>query len=97
MTFRGRIGQFFFFIGFVGLIIFIATDQANMPRYTYLCSGIVLFVIGIYMMWKYRNPPSPSERFRTWKRMQEGREQKRRNVEEQKYSAGDERSQSKGE
>lgn len=97
MTFAGRIGQFFFFIGFLGLIVFIATDQANMPRYTYLCGGVLLFVLGVYMMWKYRNPPAPSERFRTWKRLQEGREQKRRSIEEQKYAATDKRSQSKGE
>lgn len=97
MTFRGRIGQFFFFMGFLGLVIFFATEQAGIPRYTYLCAGTLLFVLGVYMMWKYRSPPTPSERFSTLRRLQENRELKRRNIEEQKYASTDERVQTKGE
>lgn len=96
MTFRGRIGQFFFFMGFLGLIIYFATDQADMPRYTYLCGGLLLFVLGLFMMWRYRNPPTPSERFSTLRRLRENREIKRRDMEEQKFSESDERMQSKG-
>lgn len=96
MTFRGRIGQFFFFMGFLGLVIYFATNQAGMPRYTFLCSGVLLFVLGVYMMWKYRNPPTPSDRFSTLRRMRENREIKRRSIEEQKYAASDERAQGKG-
>ncbi|MGW8249694.1 MAG: hypothetical protein ACWGO1_03560 [Anaerolineales bacterium] len=93
MTFRGRIGQFFFFMGFLGLIIFFATDQADMPRFTFLCAGVLLFVLGIYMMWKYRSPPTPSERFSTLRRLREGQETRRRDIEEQKFADTDERMQ----
>lgn len=96
MTFFGRIGQFLFFIGFLGLVIFFATDQAGMPRYTFFCGGFVMFIFGVYMMWRYRNPPEPSDRFRMLRRMSENRELKRQEIEKRKYAASDERRQSKG-
>jgi len=95
MSFYGRIGQFLFFLGFLGLIIFFASDQADMPMYIYFCAGSLLFLAGIYLMWKYRNPFTPSERFNTVRKMQEGRRVKRESLENAKYSQGEQRAQKK--
>jgi hypothetical protein len=92
MTLASRIGQFLFFMGFLGLIIFFATNQAGMPSYLYLCAGMVLLVFGIYLMWTYRNPPQPSDRFSTLRKMQTNRASKRESLEELKYSRGEQRS-----
>ena len=73
MPFPGRVGQFFFFIGFLALVIFYASDQAHSPIYTLLCSGVLLFPLGLYMMWRYRNPPPESDRFNTLRRMRQRR------------------------
>lgn len=89
MTTISRIGQFFFFLGFLCLIIFFATSQVDMPQYPYLCSGVVLFALGVYLMWTYRNPPQPSDRFSTWRKLSTNREKKRESLEEQKYSQGE--------
>lgn len=95
MSFYGRIGQFLFFLGFLGLIIFFASDQAGIPMYIYFCAGSLLFLAGIYLMWKYRNPFTPSERFNTIRKMQEGRRVKRESLENAKYSQGEQRAQKK--
>ena len=92
MTLIGRIGQFVFFLGFLGLVIFIATDQANMPRYAFLCVGVPLLIYGGYLMWTHRNPPEPSERFSTLRKMSEGRKKKQESIEEQKFSSAEQRS-----
>ena len=92
MTIASRIGQFLFFLGFLALILFFATNQVGMPKYLFLCSGSVLFFIGVYLMWTYRNPPQPSGRFSTMRKMSENREKKRESLEDQKYSQSDQRS-----
>ena len=73
MPFLGRVGQFFFFIGFLALVIFYASDQARSPIYDLLCSGALLFPLGLYMMWRYRNPPPESDRFYTLRRIRDRR------------------------
>ena len=95
MTIVALIGQFFFFLGFLALIIFFATNQVDMPNYFFLCTGTVLFFIGVYLMWTYRNPPQPSERFSTWRKVGESRTKKRESLEEKKYSQGEQRSEKK--
>jgi hypothetical protein len=64
MSLSGRIGQFLLFIALIILIIFFATDQAQEPVYSYFCSGIILLFAGLFLIWRNRKPPPPSERFR---------------------------------
>ena len=87
MTLIGRIGQFVFFLGFLGLIVFIATDQADMPKYAFLCVGIPLLILGGYLMWTNRNPAEPSQRFSAFRKMSEKSQKKRESIEEQKFSS----------
>jgi hypothetical protein len=93
MTFFGRIGAFFFFLGFLGLAWFIISRQAEEPLYAYFCVGSLLFFGGIYMMWKYRNPPVPSDRFHTYRRVREGRRRKQEGLEQSKFSDAEKRAQ----
>jgi hypothetical protein len=78
MSFRWQIGQFLLFIGLVGLAIFFITDQAKSPNYVYFCSGAIILVGGVYLMWLGRVPTKPSERFTTLRKMQENREKKKK-------------------
>ncbi len=89
MSYTGRIGQFIFFLGFLGLVIFLATDQAGMPKYPLFCFGLVLIFFGVYVMWTHRNPPEPSDRFFTLRKI---RQKKSENIEAEKYAATEERS-----
>jgi hypothetical protein len=91
MSFYGRIGQFLFFLGFLGLVIFFASNQAGIPMYIYCCGGALLFIAGIYLMWKFRNPYTPSSRFKTLHKVQEGRREKRESLEQAKYSQTEQR------
>jgi hypothetical protein len=59
--------------------------------YFYFCAGSLLFFAGIYMMWKFRNPTIPSERFNTYRRMKEGRKLKAEGLEKSKYSQAEQR------
>lgn len=69
MHFFGRMGQFFFFIGFLGLVIFYASDQAGDPLYDLLCGSGLLLPFGLFLMWRFRKPASPSRRFNLLRRM----------------------------
>jgi hypothetical protein len=91
MTFYGRIGAFFFFIGFLALVVFFASSQARDPIYSYLCIGSLAFFGGIHMMWKYRSPPSLSDRFHSYRKYREGRNRKRESLEQSKFREGEER------
>jgi hypothetical protein len=66
----GRFGQFFFFIGLLALIVFFASLQSDSPQFHFCLSGGVLFFLGVYAMWKGRNPEvPPDERFYTLRRL----------------------------
>jgi len=68
MTLGGRIGQFCLFLGLLVLILFFITDQVKNPNYLFFCAGSLGVLIGGLMMWKGRNPTSPSGRFRSLRR-----------------------------
>lgn len=78
MSFKWQIGQFLLFIGLVVLVIFFITDQAQSPNFLYFCSGAIILVLGAYMMWLGRLPSKPSERFSSFRKMQENREKKKK-------------------
>jgi cadmium resistance protein CadD (predicted permease) len=70
MRFAARIGQFLFFLGVLAGIIFYITDQAGVPRYMFLLTGLILIPLGVSIMWRYRKEPEESDRFRTLRRLQ---------------------------
>ncbi|GEM_PF-1372266 len=92
MTILARIGAFLFFLGFLGLVVFFATYQAETPMFMYFCAGSIFFVAGAFLMWKFRNPPETSDRFYTYRKMQENRRLKRENQEKAKFARTEERS-----
>ncbi len=56
--FIGRVGTFFFVIGFGMFILFVASDWANAPQFDYLC--IAMLAIGVGWMFQRRRPPPAS-------------------------------------
>jgi hypothetical protein len=71
MALASRIGAFFFFLGFLAMVIYITGFLAEDAQFIYLCSGIVLIFLGVYMFWKFRIPPPPSDRFATYRRFRD--------------------------
>lgn len=73
---KTRIGQFFLFIGLISLTIFFTTDHALDPGVEYLFIGLLLSLIGISLIWRNRQAPQESKRFRIlrWKQSKADRE-----------------------
>ncbi len=70
-SFTGRIGCFFLLIGIVLLVIFLASDAAHQPAYTYLCFSVVGLLFGFVLWAQGKPPPGASERFRSVRKMRE--------------------------
>jgi len=70
---RWQVGQFLILLGLIGLIVFFATDQAKSPNYLFFCSGLLVLILGITVMWRGRNPPPPAERFRLFRKKEKPR------------------------
>jgi hypothetical protein len=81
---KWQVGQFLVFMGLIGLLVFFITDQVNAPDYLFFCSGLLVLILGGYVMWVGRNPAPPSERFRFLRRMSENRERKKKKEKEKK-------------
>jgi hypothetical protein len=65
----GRFGSFFFFIGFILLVVFYATTQGPRPQVSLFFSGAFLLVVGFLILWKNWRKPSKAERFRMLRKM----------------------------
>jgi hypothetical protein len=65
----GRIGQFFFFIGIILLVVFFATDQNKSFQPGFFFFGLVLSFLGVYLIWRDWKPVGESKRFRMLRRM----------------------------
>jgi cytochrome c biogenesis protein CcdA len=76
MSLSFRIGQFFLFVGLITLIIFFAALSGNEPVGVYFCAGALLFLIGIFLMFRFRSPGKTSGRFRVLRKEKEERERK---------------------
>lgn len=68
MSYRWQIGQFLLYIGLIALILFFITDQVNQPYYLVFCFGVLIMILGGYIMWRYRSPAPSSGRFRMFRR-----------------------------
>ncbi len=69
MNFKKRFGNFLMLIGFILLVLFIASDYLDQVNGWYLLFGVILFAFGVRLAWKGRTPPEPSQRFRTMKKL----------------------------
>jgi len=83
---RWQLGQFFTLLGFLALIIFMMTDWADSPMYIYFCSGALVLLLGVSLMWLGRKPPEAADRFRSYRglrrRRGERKEARAKNAEE---------------
>ena len=73
---KGRLGQFFIFMGLVLLLIFFTTDQAKNPSYGLFFLGAIGVLFGGYLIWRGMKPAAPVERFRGIHRWQARRREK---------------------
>jgi uncharacterized membrane protein YfcA len=68
---KWNVGQFFLLCGILLLLLYFATSQVDSPIVYYFCFGVILLLLGVYMMWIGRNPSIASDRFRSLRRMSE--------------------------
>jgi hypothetical protein len=80
-VFKARIGQFFFFIGSILLIIFFSVDPTQNPQINMLFSGFLLTGLGMVIIWRNRNRSTQTERFRTLRRIQSRPKKEKKNKE----------------
>jgi len=71
MSYKWQIGQFLIYMGLIALILFFITDQVDNPSFLFFCSGMLVLILGGYVMWRGRNPAPPSGRFRILRRKPE--------------------------
>lgn len=77
MTFNAKIGVYLLVIGFLAMALFFASDQAGEPYFILFCAGVTIIPLAFYLIWHFRNPPTPSDRFSTLRRLQEQRRQRK--------------------
>ena len=70
MSLTRRLGQFFFIVGLVLLIIFAATLQSGDPQFSLFLPGLFGFALGFLLIWRGREPGEPSDRFHSWRESQ---------------------------
>ena len=72
---KGRVGQFFLFLGLISLVIFFTASGSENPGYPYLFIGLLFSVVGIALIWRGRKPPQETRRFRIFRRQKSKAEQ----------------------
>jgi hypothetical protein len=65
-----RVGTFFILIGFYLLVLFIASDFAQMTDFDYLFLAVLAIGIG-WVLQRRRQPPPPSGRFSSLRKLRE--------------------------
>ena len=68
---KQRIGSYLILIGLILLVIFFASDQSQNPQFGLFFGGSVLTILGGFMFWRFRPPPTPSGRFGLFRKMSE--------------------------
>jgi hypothetical protein len=66
---KGRIGQYFLFIGVILLIIFFSIDPSAPPVFGLFFWGIGLVGLGLYLIRRDWKKPPPSGRFRLLRKL----------------------------
>jgi hypothetical protein len=72
-----RFGHFLLVIGIFFLVLFFASDQSDNPQFGMFFGGALLSLLGGLLSWKFRSQPTPSERFRTLRRMRNSSKKKK--------------------
>lgn len=73
-----KIGSFFIFMGVILIILFVLSDIAHAREFNYLLYGMILLLIGIFMVGTNPKPPVESNRFRVLKRKSENQKKSNR-------------------
>jgi len=66
-----KVGTFFIFIGVALIVLFVLSDIAHAREFNYLLYGMVVLLIGIFVVGINPKPPVESNRFRVLKRKSE--------------------------
>ncbi len=83
-----RIGTFFLVIGFILIIMFVASDLAETVYYDLFFIGVLFGAFGLFLRRKLA-PPPPSGRFETWRSIRAGKykdEQAKKHAKQQEES-----------
>jgi len=78
---KGRVGQFFLFVGIILLVIFFSIDPGAPPLFSFFFWGIGLIGLGWYLVRRDWKEPPPSERFRILRKLR-GRSKNKNNKEQ---------------
>ncbi len=81
---KGRLGQFFVFLGLLFLIIFFAVDQSQNPQLGVFLFGVVSVCLGIYLIVRDFKSPPESQRFRGVRKYMQTRKEKKKEKEKKK-------------
>jgi hypothetical protein len=76
---KGRVGQYFLFVGILLLVIFFSTDPDTPPLVGFFLCGVGLVLFGLYLIRRDWKTPPPSGRFRLLRRLR--RQPKEKNYE----------------
>ena len=66
-----KVGTFFIFIGVALIVLFVLSDIAHAREFNYLLYGMVILLVGIFMVGINPKPTVESNRFRVLKRKSE--------------------------
>jgi uncharacterized membrane protein YiaA len=64
-----RIGHFFLVIGLFIFLVFLASDQSQIPQYGLFFVGLLLSILGIVLSFRFREKPQSTERFRALRKI----------------------------
>ena len=66
-----KVGTFFIFVGVILIILFVLSDVAHAREFHYLLYGMIILLVGIFMVGTNPKPSVESNRFRVLKRKSE--------------------------
>lgn len=84
---KGRLGEFFLFIGGLLLIIFFTTGQSQDPPAWLFFVGLAMTGLGVYFIRKDWKPPAPSQRFRILRKSDKKKTKKEKKSEQRDKTA----------
>lgn len=78
MRLIGRIGLFFLFLRGMSLVLFIGTDQAGQPQFSFCYAALICLGLGIAMVAREVKPAQPIERFRLLRQIRQKKSKENR-------------------
>jgi uncharacterized membrane protein len=71
---KRRVGVFLIIIGLILLVVFFTIDQSERAQPGLFFSGLFSVLLGVALVWRNREPPMPSERFRSVRKAMQDRQ-----------------------